>query len=284
MIPRRGKLFLVKRRSLARRLSASRPSFVAPTGLRHLPRLRPHPRLDLRPRRARSGFPSPVASYRSCPTIIHAKLAVRPLRDRAPSGVARLPRTPSASSSPSSPSSCRSPLVPSAPDPRPHTSAIIANHDVISILSFYFIYRSSSATPTPAPLLRRAPPTPVNCLFLPWQYYCSCALFLPFSPRALAALSSCLSLRCARIVSSRISFAPELRSSPQNYLIPSASNSVIWGNHSQVSGGGTSRRSDMAGSSEAAAAAGMQPSKPTNWGSMTRKARKNWKQQGGRPR
>jgi len=50
-------------------------------------------------------------------------------------------------------------------------------------------YRPSSATstPTPAPLLRRVPPTPVRCLFLPWQYYYSCALSLSFCP----ALCSC---------------------------------------------------------------------------------------------
>jgi len=65
MIPHRGTLFLVKIRPMTRRLSASR--FVAPTGLRNLPRLRPHPRLDLHSRRARYGFPSPVASFRSCP-------------------------------------------------------------------------------------------------------------------------------------------------------------------------------------------------------------------------
>ena len=103
MIPHRRKLFLVKKRSLVRRLSASRPSFVAPTGLRHLSRFRPHPRLNLRPRRARYGFPSPVASFWSCLTTTHANFAFQPLSDRAPSGIARLPLTPSASSSPSSP-------------------------------------------------------------------------------------------------------------------------------------------------------------------------------------
>ena len=115
MIPHRGTLILVKRRSLARRLSASRPSFVDLTGLRHLPRLRPHHRTGLRPRPARYGFPSPAASFRSFPTITHAKFAVQPLSDRAPSGIARLPLTPSASSSPSSPSSSKSALAPSAP-------------------------------------------------------------------------------------------------------------------------------------------------------------------------
>jgi len=48
-------------------------------------------------------------------------------------------------------------------------------------------YRSLSAASTPVPLLRRVPPTPVHCFFLPWQYYYSCALSLPFCP----ALCSC---------------------------------------------------------------------------------------------
>ena len=84
-----------KMRSLTRRLSASKPLFVVPTDLRHLPRLRPHPRLDLCPRRrrARYGFPSPIAFFRSRPAITHAKFAVQPLSDRAPSGVACHPRT-----------------------------------------------------------------------------------------------------------------------------------------------------------------------------------------------
>ena len=51
-------------RSLARRPNASRSLFVAPAALRHLPRLRPYPRLDLRLRRARYDFPPPIASFR----------------------------------------------------------------------------------------------------------------------------------------------------------------------------------------------------------------------------
>jgi len=90
---------------LARHLSASKPLFVAPKGLRNLPRLRPHPCLGLHPRWARYGFPLPVASFRSRPTITHVKFAVQPLSDRAPSGITCLPRTPPESSSPSSPSS-----------------------------------------------------------------------------------------------------------------------------------------------------------------------------------
>ena len=140
MIPHRGALLLVKRRSLVRRLSASRPSFVAPTGLRHLPRLCPHPRLYFRQRRARNGFPSPVASFWSCPTTTHANFAFQPLSDRAPLDIARLPLTPSASFSPSSPSSSRSALMLSAPDHRPLAVAIIAIRDVISILLIIFSY------------------------------------------------------------------------------------------------------------------------------------------------
>ena len=41
---------------------------------------------------------------------------------------------------------------------------------------------------------------------------------------------------------------------------------------------------DLAGASEAAAAEGVRPPRPRNWEAMTRKARKNWKQQGGRSR
>ena len=140
MILHRGALFLVKWRSLVRRLSAPRPSFVAPTGLRYLPRLRPHPHLDLRPRRGRYSFPSPVASFQSFPTTIHAKFAFQPPGDRTPSGIARLPLKPSLSFSPSSPSSSRFALAPSAPDPRPHAAAIIAIHDVISMPSIIFSY------------------------------------------------------------------------------------------------------------------------------------------------
>jgi len=160
-IPHRGELFLVKRWPLARRLSAPMPLFVAPTSLRHLTRLRPHPRFDLHPRRARYGFPSPVTSYRPCPTITHAKFAVQPLSDRAPSSIARLPRTLSESSSPSSPSSSRSSLAPSAPDPRPQTVATIAIHVVIDVLSIVLCYLYA------APLLWRVHPAPLHCLFLP---------------------------------------------------------------------------------------------------------------------
>ena len=156
MIPHRGALLLVNRRSLVRRLSASRPSFVAPTGLRHLPRLCPHPRLYFRQRRARNGFPSPVASFWSCPTTTHANFAFQPLSDRAPLDIARLPLTPSASFSPSSPSSSRSALAPSAPDPRPHATAIIAIHDAISILPITFSYLYAGATP----LASYLPPLP----------------------------------------------------------------------------------------------------------------------------
>ena len=124
----RGALILVKRRSLARRLQRLQAFVRRPTGLRYLPRLLPNPRLDMHPRRPRNGFPSPVASFRSCPTVNHAKFAVQPLSDRAPSGIARLPRTPSASSSPSSPFSSRSSFAPSAPDHRPHAATIIAIH------------------------------------------------------------------------------------------------------------------------------------------------------------
>ena len=140
MILHRGALFLVKWRSLVRRLSAPRPSFVAPTGLRCRPRLRPRPRLDLRPRQARYGFPSPVASFRSCPTTTHTNFAFQPFNDR-------LPRTPPASPSPLSPSSSRSALAPSAPDPRPHANAIIAIHNVISILSIILSYLCACAAP-----------------------------------------------------------------------------------------------------------------------------------------
>ena len=147
MIPHRGTFLLVKSRSLIRRLSASKTSFVAPTGFRCLPRLRLHPRLDLRPRRARYGFPSPVASFQSCLTVTHAKIAVQPLSDRAPSGIVRLPRTSSASFLPSPPSSSRYVLAPSAPDPRPRAVAIIAIHIVIRILSIILSYLYAGATP-----------------------------------------------------------------------------------------------------------------------------------------
>jgi len=186
MIPHRRTLFLVKRRSLFRRLRASRPSFVAPTGLRHLPRLRPHPRLDFRPRRARYGFPSPVASFWSCPTTTHAIFAFRPLGDRAPSGIARLPLTPSASFSPSLSSSSRSALAPSALGPCPYASAIIAIHNAISILSIILSYLYAGATP-PASLL------------LPWKYYYSCALSLPFCPALCSRQAAffCCALLCS---------------------------------------------------------------------------------------
>ena len=161
---------------MARRLSASSIFFVAPTGLRYLLRLRPHPRFDLHPRRARYGFPSPVASFRSCPLSptrssqfdlsaierLQAWLVSHGLPRHLPRPrllphldfLSHRPRpTPVLTLPPSSPST-----MSSAP------------------------YQSSSATSTPAPLLLRVPPTHVHCLFLPWQYYYSCALSLPFCP------------------------------------------------------------------------------------------------------
>ena len=41
---------------------------------------------------------------------------------------------------------------------------------------------------------------------------------------------------------------------------------------------------DVAGSSEAAAAAGVRPPRRSNWGATIKKQKKKWKQHGGRPR
>ena len=159
-------------RSLARRLSASKPLFVAPTGLRDLPRLRPHPRLDLRLRRAHYGFPSPIASFWSRLTITHAKFAVDIPSDRAPSGIACRPRTPSVSSPPSPPSSSRSSFAPSAPDPRPHAAAIIAIHDAISILRCLY----AGASPPASSPDTYALPVPTLAVLLQLRSPC----FLPY--------------------------------------------------------------------------------------------------------
>ena len=68
------------------------------------------------------------------------------------------------------------------PDPRPHAAAIIASHDTINALSVILSYLYTGAT------LPVSSPTPIYTLsVLPWQYYCSCALSLPFCP----ALCSC---------------------------------------------------------------------------------------------
>ena len=66
--------------------------------------------------------------------------------------------------------------------PRPHVVAIIAIHDVISILSIILSYLYAGATPPAS--------SPDNCtLSLPtWQYYYSCALSLPFLPYLLLLL------------------------------------------------------------------------------------------------
>jgi len=181
MITHRGALLLVKRGSLIRRLSAFRPSFVAPTGLRYLPRLRPHPRLDLRPRRARYGFPSPVASFRSCPTTTHVNFAFQP------SAIQRL------QASLVSHSHLRDPPRPCLPphldlrSRRPRPTLVLALLPSPSSTMPSGSYRSSSAISTPASLLWRVPSTPLHRLFLPWQYNYSCALSLPFCP----ALCSC---------------------------------------------------------------------------------------------
>jgi len=151
MIPHRGALFLVKRRSLARRLSASKPLFVAPTGLRYLPRLRPHLRLDLHPRRAHYGFPSPVASFRFCPLLSKrtSQFNLSTIERLQASLVshARLRHLPRPRLLP------HLDLLSRCPWPTPVLTLPPSSPSTMSSAS----YRSSSATSTPAPLLRSSP-------------------------------------------------------------------------------------------------------------------------------
>ena len=153
MIPHRGTLFLVKRRSLARRLSAPRPLFVAPTGLWQLPRLRPNPRLDLSSASGSLRLPfTPFGLAHYYPRLVRSSTSQRSsaFRHRVSHTHLRNPSCPCLLPHLDLRSRCPRPtpvstLPPSSPSTMPSAS-----------------YRSSSATSTPAPLLRRVPPTPVE--------------------------------------------------------------------------------------------------------------------------
>ena len=171
MIPHRGKLFLVKRRSLVRRLSASKPSFVAPTGLRHLPRLRPKPRLNLYPRRARYGFrylyrSPPFGLVHYYPRAVRGSTSQRSsaFRHRSSPTHAFVNFLALVSFFTSPPSVGGSlfhfDLFSRCLRPTPVLTLPPSSQSTMSSAS----YRSSSVTSTPAPLPRRVPQTPVHCL------------------------------------------------------------------------------------------------------------------------